>query len=54
MKPKGDRQSLKKILKEFLKMLRSLVAPNPLYDLSFEEYMKLESKKTRPPTHKRF
>lgn len=54
MKPEGDRQNLKKKLKEFLKMLRRLAMPSPQYDLSFEEYMRLESKKTRTPTHKRF
>lgn len=54
MKPEGDRKNLKKILKDFLKVLRRLARSNPQYDLSFEEYMKLESKKTRTPPHKRF
>ena len=54
MKHKGDRKQLKKKLKEFLKMLRSLVKPRHACDISYEEFMKMESKKTRTPTHKRF
>jgi hypothetical protein len=50
MKPNGERQNMKKFIREFLKSLKALMQPEP-YDLTFEEFVRLESKKTRIPSH---
>ena len=54
MKLKGDRRKFRGVLKEFLKTIRTWVVPSNAYDLTFEEFMKLESRKTITPTHKRY
>lgn len=51
MKQTGDRQKLKKALKEFLKYLNALVARK--HEPTFEEFMELETKKYKTPSHKR-
>ena len=51
MKRKGDRRKFRKVLKEFLKSVRTWVVPTNNYDLTLEEFMKLESRKTITHTH---
>lgn len=51
MKSNENRQYMKKFIREFLKSLKALVQPAP-YDLTYEEFVRLESKKTRIPSHR--
>ncbi len=46
MKKLKNRQKVKELLREFLKNLRGLLVPK-IDDLSFEEFMRIESKHTR-------
>lgn len=46
MKKYKNRQKVKELLREFLKNLRGLLVPK-IEDLSFEEFMRIESKHTR-------
>ena len=45
MKPCKNRQEAKRLLKEFLKQLRSFLVPDP-YELTLEKFMRIESKKS--------
>jgi len=51
MKSNENRQKVKKFIREFLKSLNVLMQPAP-YELTYEEFVRLESKKTRIPDHR--
>ena len=46
MQKMSDRRNVRKMIREFIKKLKGLMRNNP-YDLTLEQFLKLESKKSK-------
>lgn len=49
MRRQGDRQKMKRLLRELLKALQAWANKPLAHDLTYEQFLRIESKKTKTP-----